>query len=266
MRPLFANRDRRHFEFVAYSDVRAADGVTREIEALADRWQSIVGLGDSQVADRIRHDAIDILVDLALHTAHNRMLVFARKPAPVQATMLGMPTTTGLATIDYRLTDAYLDPPGRLTTITPRTRSGSPTASGAIRRPHDSPPVGELPALKNGFVTFGCLNQLAKVSRPALQLWAKVLHSLPGRAWSSTRQPGSHLEAIRALFRNAGVDRDRVVFAPKVPLHCISSVITSSISLSIPSPSMAAPPRWMPSGWACRSSRSPAGPRSVAGE
>ena len=89
-----------------------ADGITAKLKALAVEWHNTVGLSDSQVADRIRGDRIDILVDLALHTGKNRLLVFARKPAPVQVTMLGMPATTGLETMDYRLTDPYLDPPG----------------------------------------------------------------------------------------------------------------------------------------------------------
>ena len=110
--PLFAHHHRRQTEFVCYSDVRGADGITEKLEALADGWHPTVGRSDREVADRIRDDRIDILVDLALHTADNRLLVFARKPAPVQVTMLGMPATTGLATMDYRVTDPYLDPPG----------------------------------------------------------------------------------------------------------------------------------------------------------
>src|SRR5262249_46998683 len=110
---LFAHLDRGQAEVVCYSDVRAADRVTERLRALADRWYDTPGLGDAQVADRIRDDPVDILLDTTLQTAGNRLLVFARKPAPVQVTMLGPPTTTGLATMDYRLTDPWLDPPGR---------------------------------------------------------------------------------------------------------------------------------------------------------
>src|SRR6185437_6116259 len=99
-------------ELVGFCDVRRPDAVTRRLEALADRWHSTAGLSDRQLADRIRADRIDILVDPTLHTAGNRMLAFARKPAPIQLTMLGPPATTGLATMDYRLTDPVLDPPG----------------------------------------------------------------------------------------------------------------------------------------------------------
>ena len=117
-------------------------------EAQADLWYESGGLDDSELAERIRADRIDILVDLTLHTGANRMLVFARKPAPVQATMLGMPATTGLDAIDYRLTDPYLDPPGA---------TDSDYTERSIRLPHCfwiyEPPAlapagrGELPAL-----------------------------------------------------------------------------------------------------------------------
>src|SRR5262249_10191223 len=110
--PLFANHDYRQVEIVAYSDVRVPDGLSRKLQALADRWHDTSALSDPELTEEVRSDRVDILVDLALHTARNRLLVFARKPAPVQVTMLGLPTTTGLETIDYRLTDPYLDPPG----------------------------------------------------------------------------------------------------------------------------------------------------------
>ena len=125
--PLFSHRDRRQTEFFCYSDVRVRRCESRRSQGLADQWRETVELGDPELADRIRGDRIDILVDLALHTAHNRMLVFARKPAPVQVTMLGLPATTGLTTIGYRLTDPYLDPPGA---------SDADYSEQSIRLPH----------------------------------------------------------------------------------------------------------------------------------
>jgi predicted O-linked N-acetylglucosamine transferase (SPINDLY family) len=218
MLPLFSQRDRGRFAFVAYSDDRVGDAMTHEFEASADEWRVIAGQSDAEVAALVRADRIDILVDLAQHTAGNRLLVFARKPAPVQVSMLGMLTTTGLTTIDYRLTDRHLDPPGP-----------GPEAytECSIRLPHccwcyspvpGAPAIGELPALSRRAVTFGCLNQPAKVSRPALELWITILASIQDARLilqvSSVRQQ----EAIVALCRARGVAPERVAFLPRIPL------------------------------------------------
>jgi predicted O-linked N-acetylglucosamine transferase (SPINDLY family) len=215
--PLVLQHDRRQFEIVAYSDVRVGDLVTAAIRGQAELWRDIAGLGDAQVTDCVRADGIDILVDLALHTAGNRMLVFARKPAPVQVTMLGLPATTGLDTVDYRLTDPYLDPPGQY---------DADYSERSIRLPHcfwlfqppDKPetyPVTPLPASSSGFVTFGCLNQFAKVTRPALELWLQVLQALPGSRLVLQSSPGSHLEPVRAFFAQGGIAAERLEFVAR---------------------------------------------------
>ncbi len=219
LRPLFVHRDRRHAEFVAYSDVRAPDAVTDELKAATDGWRSIVGMNDSQVAEQIRNDGIDILVDLALHTAHNRMLVFARKPAPVQVTMLGLPATTGLNTIDYRITDPYLDPPGQTSADYTERCFPLPHSFWCYSPVDDSPPVTELPARAQGAITFGCLNQFAKVNRPTLELWIAILQSLEGSRLVLHAPAGRHQDAIRALCRDAGIAADRVEFVARVPLR-----------------------------------------------
>ena len=216
--PLFSHHDRRQTEIVGYGDVRVPDRVTARLKTLADHWHSTVGLSDRQVAERIRTDGIDILVDLALHTANNRLLVFARRPAPVQVTMLGMPGTTGLSTIDYRLTDPYLDPPGATDGDYTEQSIRLPRGYWCYQAPGGRrPPVSALPALANGFVTFGCLNQFAKVSAPALQAWMTILQSLPASRLVIHSQPGSHLEAVRRVFEDGGIASERVEFAGRVP-------------------------------------------------
>jgi protein O-GlcNAc transferase len=110
--PLLSHHDHRGFEIYAYAQLAKEDDVTRRIRGYCDVWLNTAGLSDKELADRIRHDEIDILVDLTMHMGDGRPLVFARKPAPVQVAWLAYPGTTGLAAIDYRLTDAYLDPPG----------------------------------------------------------------------------------------------------------------------------------------------------------
>jgi predicted O-linked N-acetylglucosamine transferase (SPINDLY family) len=212
--PLFTHLDRSRIEIVVYSDVAAPDEVTGWLRPLAPVWHSVVGQTDAQVAERVRDDRVDILVDPSLHTAGNRLLVFARKPAPVQLTMLGPPATSGLDTMDYRLTDPYLDPPG--------ATDGDYTER-SVRLPHcfwiypppafeEAPAVGTLPALASGRITFGCLNQFFKISPPVWPLWVEILRAVPGARLIVQAHAGSHLEPVRARFRDGGIDPGRVEF------------------------------------------------------
>jgi predicted O-linked N-acetylglucosamine transferase (SPINDLY family) len=202
---------------VCYAEVRSPDPVTRRFQTLADGWRSTVGMSDQRVAEQVRADRIDILVDLALHTGGNRLLVFARKPAPVQVSMLGMPSTTGLEAIDYRLTDGFFDPPGSSDEYYMETSIRLPRTIWCYEPPEAAPGVGPLPASRNGFVTFGCLNQFAKVSRPAVRAWIGILRALPGARLVLQSPPGRHLDPVRALFEEAGIAADRVAFVAKVP-------------------------------------------------
>jgi predicted O-linked N-acetylglucosamine transferase (SPINDLY family) len=215
--PLFAYHDRRQFEVVCYSDVKVPDALTARLQALADGWHSILGRNDREVADQVQADGIDILVDLALHTAGNRLLVFARKPAPVQVTMFGLPATTGLATIDYRLTDPYLDPPSATDGDYTERSVRLPHCYWIYHAPDDAPPVAPLPALASGRVTFGCLNQFFKVSRPALELWAELLRRVPESRLILQSHAGSHRDAVRPLFQDRGVAPERVEFVAPLP-------------------------------------------------
>jgi protein O-GlcNAc transferase len=198
--PLFANHDHRDFEIFCYSDVKSPDVLTARLRTGADVWRSIVGIDDEQAAQIIRRDRVDILVDLTLHMAENRMLLFARRPAPVQVTWLGYPGTTGLDAMDYRLTDPYLDPPDE---------TDAAYAEKSIRLPHtfwcidpaalkaaDMPDVNSLPALQAGHVTFGCLNNFCKVNQPLLKLWARVLDAVPGSRLVLLAPPGSRRQWV----------------------------------------------------------------------
>jgi predicted O-linked N-acetylglucosamine transferase (SPINDLY family) len=219
---LLKHHDRRQVEVVCYSDVRAPDALTQKLRALADQWHDTAALPDRMLAERVRADRIDILVDLALHTAGNRLLVFARKPAPVQVTMLGLPATTGVATIDYRLTDPFIDPPdadsGRGAHDSDYTEQSIrlPHCFWLFERPEEAPVVGALPALSNGCITFGSLNQFAKVTPAALQLWLKILQAVPRSRLLIQAQPGSHCDAVRARFQAGGIAGDRLEFAGRV--------------------------------------------------
>ena len=177
--PLLAHHDRGCVEVFCYSGASRADVIAQRLRQSADHWREIAGIGDQHVAEQIRDDGIDILVDLSGHTAGNRLLVFARKPAPVQVSYLGYPGTTGLKAIDYRLTDAFADPPGLTEQFHSETLVRLQYTTWCFAEPSDAPPVGELPALRRGCVTFGSFNNLAKVTEPMLRLWSKILNQVP---------------------------------------------------------------------------------------
>jgi predicted O-linked N-acetylglucosamine transferase (SPINDLY family) len=177
--PLFEGRSRRTVEVFCYADVIRPDATTAHLRGLADHWLSTVGMPDEMLAARIRADCIDILVDLAGHTAYNRLGVFARKPAPVQLTWLGYPNTTGLRAIDYRLVDDVTDPPGTADVFASETLlrlSGGFLCYGG---PKDAPVPSAPPCLKAGAVTFGSFNNPAKLSASTVDVWAQLLTRLP---------------------------------------------------------------------------------------
>jgi protein O-GlcNAc transferase len=156
--PLLSNHDHEKFEIFCYAQAERPDAFTERLRSCADHWHSTVGLTDEQAADMIRRHQIDILVDLALHTANNRLLVFARKPAPVHVTWLGYPGTTGLSTIDYRLTDPCLDPPGQFDDFYSEDSVRLPETFWCYYPVTETPPVNALPSKTTGAITFGCLN------------------------------------------------------------------------------------------------------------
>jgi protein O-GlcNAc transferase len=214
--PLFREHDRGQFEIFCYSHTVREDALTREFQKHADQWRNIVALSDTEADDLIRKDRIDILVDLALHSANNRLPIFARKPAPVQATYLGYCSSTGLETMDYRLSDPYMDPsdmdPSHYSEHTIRLPQTYWCYSPGGPALEPSPP----PVEATGYVTFGCLNNFAKVS-PALDLWAEILHSVPASRLIVHSPAGAHLDAVRERFTRKGISLDRLEFPPRQP-------------------------------------------------
>jgi protein O-GlcNAc transferase len=177
--PLLAAHDHEDYEIFCYANVTHSDTVTKRLQVLADQWRDIVQLSDEEVARIIRRDGIDILVDLAGHTAGNRLLVFARKPAPIQAGYLGYPNTRGLATIDYWLSDAYADPVGKTEDYYVEKVVRLSRGFNCYRPLPESPEVGPLPALRAGYITFGSFNNASKISGPVIACWAKILMGVP---------------------------------------------------------------------------------------
>ena len=176
--PLLQAHDRAAVELFCYSDVVAVDDVTLRLQRRADHWRAVAGLTDDQFCAQVRADRIDILVDLAGHTAGNRLLAFAQRPAPVQATYLGYPDTTGLRAIDYRITDAVADPGGDVFHSESLVRL--PRCAWCYRPPDSSPHPNALPAKECGSITFGSFNALAKLSSETRDLWSQALAGMPG--------------------------------------------------------------------------------------
>jgi predicted O-linked N-acetylglucosamine transferase (SPINDLY family) len=209
MEGVLACHGREQFEIVCYSDVAKPDELTRRL--VADHWRSIAGQSDSQVADLIRQDRIDILVDLAGHTAGNRLRVLARKPAPIQVTHFGYMHTSGLATVDYRLTDAWCDPPEMTERYHTEKLLRLPNISWCYRPP-PCPEIGELPALRHGGITFGSLNNLAKVSPEAIEAWARILHGVADSRLLILAGAGEGGdERLRQLFGRHGIGTERLM-------------------------------------------------------
>jgi predicted O-linked N-acetylglucosamine transferase (SPINDLY family) len=215
--PLFSNHDRRQCAIFCYADVARPDAVTERLRGHVDAWHSTPKLNDQQMADLVRSDQIDILVDLAMHTAKNRLLLFARKPAPIQVAWLGYHGTTGLSAIDYRLTDPHLDPPGLFDILSAEHTWRLPETVWCYDPMSDQPPVNALPASANGVVTFGCLNNFSKVNEGCLSLWARVLLAVPRSRLLLLAPRDPARERVLARLEHEGIAASRVEFADHRP-------------------------------------------------
>jgi len=176
--PVLKRHDRRQFQVVCYSGVAEEDAITEEFRRSADKWRCVSELSDEALAEQIRADGIDILVDLSGHTSGNRLLVFARKPAPIQVSAWGAATGTGIPAIDYLFSDPVAIP-ASVRPLFAETVYDLPSLI-TIEPPESAPAVAQLPSLSRGAITFGCLNRLSKVSQTALELWARILKAVPG--------------------------------------------------------------------------------------
>lgn len=177
--PVLQSHDRAQFEVFCYSNCAQTDATTDYIEGLSDHWCSIVGWTDDDVAKRIRDDCIDILVDLAGHTGLGSLTVFARKPAPLQVSWLGYPNTTGLPTIDYRLTDAVADPIGPADDLHSEKLVRLEHGFLCYRADASTSNVAPAPVAKRGYVTFGSFNALAKIRPPVVRAWSEIMQAVP---------------------------------------------------------------------------------------
>ncbi len=216
--PLIAHHDPAQVEVFCYSDARAEDEQTAKIRRHAHAWRNSLQWSDVELAQEIRNDKIDLVVELALRTGGNRLLALARKPAPVQVTWLGYPGTTGMSTIDYRLTDPYLDPPGQDDENYSERSLRLPATYWCYEAPSD-PATNPLPAESSGFITFGCLNNFCKITAATIQTWCRLLKQLPTSRLVLHAPLGNCRAEMRGTVAATGVDPQRLEFIDRLPMR-----------------------------------------------
>ena len=206
--PLLEAHDHGRFEIHCYSSVEKPDDRTQQIRKLADVWHEVTTLSDEALAEKIAGDGIDVLVDLSMHMRHSRMMTFARKPAPVQVAWLAYPGSTGLATIDYRLSDRYFDPPERKSPFVERPWRLAdcwicydPLAQSALAPPR-----------KAGPITFGSLNHPRKMNDVNLRFWATLMKRVDGSRIILHLISEEHRKRASGIFQSEGIAADRIEF------------------------------------------------------
>jgi len=217
--PTLGNRDHDAFEIHVYSDVVNEDEYTERIRNAADHWHRSLGMTHTELAEKIRADGIDILIDLAGHTENNRLPMFAERAAPVQATWIGYFNTTAVPTMDYLLADAQVVPPGgpqRFTEEVVRL----PESYLCYGRPDYAPPVGPLPAYRNDGIIFGCFNNGVKLNHEVTSLWAQILHHCDGSRLflkTSLGEDATWREGVLRQFAGHGIAPERLHIEGKSP-------------------------------------------------
>ena len=217
--PLIAQHDKAKVEIFCYANNAEEDHVTQSIKAYADHWRAITFMSDIDVVTQVKKDKIDILIDLSGHTEGNRLEVFAHKPAPIQVTWLGYPNTTGLSTIDYRLTDEYADP---------ESDGAELHTEKLVRLPHgflcfkgDESLVYNLeaPISKLKHITFGSFNNFIKMTHEVLDTWSDILARIPDSKLilkSKQLVNESTKKNVLKIFNAKGVSSDRITLLGKV--------------------------------------------------
>ena len=210
--PVLYHHDRKAFRIICYSGTTVEDDWTRRFRGVADVWRPTAGLSDDAMAALIRADGVDILIDLSGHSEGNRLLVFARKPAPIQITAWGHGGGTGLPMIDYQFTDPVIIPP-EVRTLFAEAPYDLPCCI-TFEAPAYAPEILELPARLRGFVTFGSLNRFMKVTPAMLALWARILGAVPSSRLllkdGALDDPGIQ-DQVRATFAGSDIAPERIL-------------------------------------------------------
>lgn len=212
--PIIQHHDNSRFEIFFYYNRTVSDATTERLKELGQGWRCIYGLSDEMVARMIEHDQIDVLVDLSGHTSGHRLGVFALRPAPVQASWIGHPNTTGLPQMDYYLTDNWCDPPGMTDHLYSEQLYRLPRVFCCYQPPTEYPPVASVPSVTSGFITLGCFNSMAKINSQLISWWAQILDSLPGSK-IFIKGPALDDQGTRAelyeCFTKCGIHTDRLI-------------------------------------------------------
>ena len=212
--PVLAAHDKKNFDVFCYYNDTVSDDTTLRIQGLAPHWRVIAELSDHDAARKVQEDQIDILVDLAGHTNRNSLMMFARKPAPVQATWLGYPNTTGFSCMDYRITDALCDPVGMTDALHTEKLIRLPDSFSCFTPPANSPNVGALAALHGNGIMFGSFNYFIKMNERVIETWARILaRVVNSRLTLKYRSLNSESvqSVVGAAFAKHGVASDRLV-------------------------------------------------------
>jgi predicted O-linked N-acetylglucosamine transferase (SPINDLY family) len=220
--PALSFHTREKYETFCYSDMLFPDTVTQRIQNHSDQWRNISGMSDEHVSEMILNDRIDILIDLAGHTGKNRMLMFSRKPAPVQVSWIGYPGTTGLSVMDYKIVDNYTDPEGMTEQFYTEKLLRMPESFLCYLPFQESPEIKPLPSLTKGSITFGSFNNFSKMSNETLDSWARLLNELSGSHLILKSQALTVKESrdrVIDIFKKENVSEDRIEFMSFVPSY-----------------------------------------------
>ena len=209
---IFREIDQNKFELYAYNNDNKKDEVSREIESYCMVWRDIYVMNDKEVAALIFNDELDMLIDLSGHTAGNRLKVFMYKPAPLQMSTIGYPLTTGLRSMDYYYSDRLLNPAG-LSDDFYTEKLMCIDKSILFDAIHGNMEVGELPALKNKYITFGSFNRPNKINKKTIAYWCEVLNAIPDSRMIIAGMTGEEsAQMVNNLFIDKSIDTSRLSY------------------------------------------------------
>ena len=216
LRPM-ESHDHEQVEVICYADSKP-DAMSARFKACADEWYETGGLSHEALAEKIRGDCIDVLVDLTLHLSGSRLLAFARRPAPVQLSHMGYPATSGTRCIGYRITDHHLDPVGQTEAFNSEKLVRLPHSFWCFVPDENPPACAPPPVTRAGHITFGSLNNPAKVTRQTAELWSRVLHAVPdSKLMLLVYDFSGENEYFNALFGEFGIERSRLIHVRQAP-------------------------------------------------